>query len=113
MASLQAAELRGDIVESFDCAEEVERAVFDALPPDGRSTVSVGEWSPKDVLVHLAAWRDRQVLRMEREARGEPADTSGARETDDINAEIHDERAGWDWPTAVSEAAASWERLRH
>jgi hypothetical protein len=106
-----ATDLRDDILETLEVTQDVEREVFDAVPPGARDRISVGEWSPKDVVAHLAAWRDRQVTRMEREGRGEPPDTSGNQETDVINAQLHDERAGWTWDQALGEATASWTRL--
>ena len=72
----QAVALRDELLALIDAARDTERELFDAVPEEARTRVAIGEWSPKDVYAHLAAWRDRQARRMEAEGRGAPPDTS-------------------------------------
>jgi hypothetical protein len=104
--------LREGLVEGLRAARATEREVYDALDPGARDAVpGDGEWSPKDTLAHLAAWRSRQasVFAARREGRPDPR-VPGA-EIDDINAAFHDERADWSWDRVTADADTSLEEL--
>jgi hypothetical protein len=108
----QATALRDELLGLIDAARDAEEELFTAVAPEARTRIAIGEWSPKDVYAHLAAWRDRQAGRMESMARGEEPEATSSEEIDVVNARLHDERAHWPWERVVEEAKGSAERLR-
>jgi hypothetical protein len=105
-------DLRAGLIEELQLARAVERAIFAALDPVVRDAVPAdGGWSPKDVLAHLSAWRQRETdkLAAQREGREEPA--LPATGTDEINAVYHDQRAGWSWDRVASDAESTADGL--
>jgi len=103
--------LRDDLLSMLAAGRAAEVELFGALYPPQRENAAPGEWSPKDVMAHLAAWRDRQVERITRASGGVPADSNANEPVDTINARLHEERAGWSWEQAAAEAEASATRL--
>lgn len=98
---------RDGLIEGLAIARETERAILAAFEAAERDAHAPdGGWSAKDIQAHLSAWRHHQVRRMRaiRENRPEPA---SAPETDEINAVIHAERAGWPWEHVVEDADAT------
>jgi hypothetical protein len=106
-----AEQLRDDLLSMLAAGRAAEAELFAALDPAQRESAPAGEWSPKDVVAHLAAWRDRQVERIARRSRGEPAESTENVPIDTTNARLHEERAEWSWKQAVAEAEASATRL--
>ena len=106
-----ATDIRRALVDTLRVARDTERTVFDAFAAVDRDLPpAAGEWSPKDIQAHLAAWRGHMVERLVaiREGRSEP---EGGGETDATNAVIHAERAGWSWDRVRADAEASAETL--
>lgn len=105
-------DLRAGLIEGLQHARAVEREIFAAQDPAERDTPPAdGGWSAKDTLAHLSAWRQRQTdkLSAQREGRAEPPPP--AADIDDINAILHDERAGWTWERAASDAESTADGL--
>lgn len=103
--------LVASLVEQLRAMREAERDVFGALDPTVRDRpMRPGDWSPKDHQAHLTAWKAIQADRIRATTEGE---TVGAdsRETDELNAELQAERAGWSWADIVMEADEVSDRL--
>ncbi len=99
-------------------ARVAERAVFDGIATDRRNRRPSGGWSPKDVLAHISAWRDRQALRLQAgvDRNRAPSPARMALRFDDatldtMNARSHAERANWTWEHVEADADASSARL--
>jgi hypothetical protein len=107
--------LHADLVELLQVTRAAERDLFAMLGHDVRDAVgTIGEWSAKDLLGHIAAWRAIEARRLEATARGEafPADDPAPNEPiDDANAHLHTRRQGWTWEAVDREADASVEAL--
>ncbi len=100
--------VRADLVEILRATRAAERDLFDTLTETERNAPAAdGGWSPRDIQAHLAAWRQVQSSRLAawRDGR-EPVDPPG-RETDEVNAEFHAERADWPWDQVVADADAT------
>ncbi len=109
--------LHDDLVEMLTATCAAERDVFGMLEPAVRDAPRlIGEWSAKDVLAHLAAWRAIEAHRLEtgwdRQSGEDAAGSSGLAESEDeANARIQAQRADWPWEQVVSEAEASIDAL--
>lgn len=106
------ADLRSGLIASLRAARAVERGILAAYDPTARDTPAApGEWSPKDVLAHLGAWRRHQAERMAARREGRDETVFPAGETDAVNATIHAERADWTWDQVLADATAATELL--
>jgi hypothetical protein len=74
-----------------------------------------GEWSIKDVVAHLTAWRRRTVGRLEAAARGQPEPAhewpADLRDDDEINAWFHARDRDKSVPEVLSEARRVFQQL--
>jgi hypothetical protein len=110
--AIRLADLRAGLIEGLQLTRAVERDVFAALDPAVRDNAPAdGGWSAKDTLAHLSAWRQRQTDKLValREGRDEPP--APAAEIDDINAVYYQQRAGWAWDRAASDAESTADGL--
>jgi hypothetical protein len=97
-----------DLVEMLTATRAVEHDLYARLEASLRDEARrIGEWSARDVLAHLAAWRSVEARRLAGEPDGTNPDESG----DDANARIQAERAGWSWEKVAAEADASLDAL--
>jgi hypothetical protein len=107
--------LHTDLVELLEATRATERDLYAILPAETRdATGTIGEWSAKDVLAHLGAWRAIEARRLEATARNEPfspGDPDTHERIDDSNARLYAERAGWSWDRVDAQADASVEAL--
>jgi hypothetical protein len=108
--------LHADLIEMLRAAHAAECDIFGALSPDQREAPNTfGEWSAKDVLAHLAAWRAVEARQLERRIRGEsgwdPGDPGPDVPVDEANEMLHAKYASWSWDDVVREADASVEAL--
>jgi len=109
---MDAEPVRDDLVTMLTTTRAAERALFARFDPTVRDTPPApGEWSPKDVQAHLSGWKARQVQRYRAARNGQGPDTPDAREIDEVNAEMHEARAGWPWEDVVAEADQVSEEL--
>jgi hypothetical protein len=111
-ANIRVSDLRAGLIEELRLTRDVEREVFAALDPAIRDTPKDGDWSPKDTLAHLSAWRQRETDKLAalREGRDEPA--LPATEIDDVNAIFHDQRAAWTWERVATDAESTADGLQ-
>jgi len=96
---------------------EAERDLFAMVPTGTREAPGmIGDWSVKDVLAHVGAWRAIEARRLEARAgsaaphghNGDPATTDPI---DESNAMLRDRYADWTWDAVVGEADASIDAL--
>ena len=96
--------------------QEAERDLFAMVPTGTREAPgTIGEWSVKDVLAHVAAWRAIAARRLEARAgsapHGQDGDPATTDPIDEANAMLHDRYADWTWDAVVGEAEASIDAL--
>jgi len=107
--------LHEDLVALLRASQATEHDLFASLSPEMRDAPgAIGEWSAKDVLAHLAAWRSIEARRLEAAAASAatPPEDPAATDPEDVsNATIHAERADWSWDTVADDADASIEAL--
>ncbi|HEY1388669.1 MAG TPA: hypothetical protein VGF38_09000 [Ktedonobacterales bacterium] len=87
-----------------------ERAVGDMLTPEERErTGTVDAWTPKEVIVHNAYWREREIERAEARLRGEalPSFAEYLR----MNTESFADLATHSWDQAIARALRATEDL--
>ena len=98
--------------------ERWRRLVADVGPDRLKQPGAMGDWTFKDVALHLTAWRRRTVNRIEAAARGEPQPlnpwpaelSSGTDDEDDIiNGWIHDQTKDRRAGEALAEADAVYD----
>jgi hypothetical protein len=107
---IQPAAFRSALIDTLAAARAAEHEVLSALDPAVRDAPAPdGGWGPKDTQAHLSAWRGRMAghLRALRNGADEPAEV----ETDEMNATLHAERAGWSWAQVAADADASADDL--
>lgn len=109
---IRLSDLRAALIEELQLTRDVEREVFAALDPAIRDTPRDGEWSPKDTLAHLSAWRQRETDKLAalREGRADPV--LPAVEIDDVNAIFHEQRAAWTWERVATDAESTADGLQ-
>lgn len=110
------APIHADMIELLLAARNAERDLYAMLAPQRRDAArTIGDWSAKDVLGHLAAWRAVEARRLDAEARGEPApadDPPPDEPVDEANARLHADRAEHGWDQVVDEADSSATALK-
>ncbi|MDP9272814.1 MAG: hypothetical protein M3O93_04670 [Chloroflexota bacterium] len=128
MVSLQEqgqTQLHDDLVAMLTVTGAAEHDLFAMLQPDMRDlSGQIGEWSAKDVLGHLAAWRSIEARRLtSREAAdpgtdaetmpkdGEAGEDPADEPIDDTNARLHAERDAWSWEQVAAAADESIDAL--
>jgi len=93
------------LLDVFDFVHQQETAFIDHLTPDQRNADGQGDnWateSPKDVIAHLSAWKERVLGDAQAAARGDRV-IEDDRPDDEINAEIY-----------AQHEAKSWDEVRH
>jgi hypothetical protein len=104
-------QLTSDLLEMLASMRTAERDIFGTLPAEVRERpIREDDWSPKDHLAHLSAWKGRQADRLAAARTGaELEEWQG--EDDEINARLQAERATWSWEETVADADAAHERL--
>ena len=108
--------LQADLVAMLHAMRDAERDLFARIPEAGREAAgAIGEWSVKDVMAHLAAWRAVEARRIAARAgdvdprhAGDPLTTEPV---DESNAALQVRHADWIWEAVGAEADASVEAL--
>lgn len=108
--------LHADLVAMLRATRNAERDLFGMLSPDVRDAVgTIGEWSAKDVLAHIAAWRAIEARRLEARAGVSDPEHAADPEVDDpidgSNAQIHAQHANLPWSVVERKADTSLEAL--
>lgn len=99
----------------LDAMRHAEHDLFAMVPPEGREAAgTIGEWSPKDVLAHLGAWRAIEARRLEARASGggaSPDDPALDEPIDASNANLQARYRDLTWETVAAAADASVDAL--
>ena len=104
--------LQADLIAMLHALRDAERDLFAMVPPGTREAAgTIGDWSPKDVLAHLGAWRAIEARRLEARAAGEAAfpteDPPPDEPIDDSNAMLQARHRDLPWEAVAAEADAS------
>jgi hypothetical protein len=106
------AKLRVGLIAGLRASRAAEREVFDALDPATRDVATAdAEWSAKDILAHLSAWRQRMSDDLAGRRQGREPQPTPDISIDEINANLYSERADWAWERVVADAEATSEML--
>jgi hypothetical protein len=108
--------LQTDLIAMLHALRDAERDLFAMVPPGTREAAgTIGDWSPKDVLAHLGAWRAIEARRLEARAAGEAAfpteDPPPDEPIDDSNAMLQARHRDRTWDAVAAEADASVSAL--
>jgi len=107
--------LQADLVAMLHSLRNAEQDLFAMIPPATREAAgTIGDWSPKDVLAHLGAWRAIEARRLEARAAGEEAssdDPALDEPIDESNARLQARHRDLGWEAVVGEASASIDEL--
>jgi hypothetical protein len=107
--------LQADLIAMLQATRAAERDLFAMLDSDAVTRPgAVGEWSAKDVQLHLAAWRAIEARRLDATLHGRPfdsADPSPHEPVDDSNAALNARHVKLGWTDAEREADASVDAL--
>jgi hypothetical protein len=78
------------------------------------STLGGGEWSPQDLIGHMAAWEEVALVTVEAWLRGDKPpieERFGSRETDEINARNQDRKHAWSLERIRADSEETHRRL--
>jgi uncharacterized protein DUF1706 len=108
--------LQAELIAMLRSMRDAERDLFAAVPAATREGAgTLGRWSVKDVMAHLAAWRAIEARRLAARAgdedprhRHDPATTEPI---DESNAVLQQRHADWTWEQVTAEADASVDAL--
>ena len=107
--------LQADLVDMLDALRNAERDLFAMVPADQREAAgTIGEWSPKDLLAHLSAWRSVEARRLDARASGgaaSPDDPGLDEPIDESNARLQARDRDLSWGTVAAEADTSIDAL--
>jgi hypothetical protein len=107
--------LQADLIALLQSMRDAEQDLFARVPAETREAAgTIGEWSPKDLLAHLGAWRAIEARRLEARARGEAfpsEDPSLDEPIDDSNARLQASHRDLSWEAVVAVADGSVDAL--
>jgi tetratricopeptide (TPR) repeat protein len=103
-------QLRAGLIELLGRAQSDQRALLAALSDDERAAIGTADrWSAKDVLLHIAFWKKRQLERLSAAARGEaPVELE---HYDQVNARVFEEWRERPWQAVIDESEQVFEAL--
>lgn len=102
--------MKEDLLAAIDFVRDTEMDFISTRPVEQRQTGSLQRWSAKDLLAHIATWKNRNIENLECLARGEAiADEA---DIDEENAKIFSECASLSWQEVTALAQRSNERVR-
>jgi len=109
---------RQRLVANIRATQERWRRLVADVPRDRMEQPgAMGDWTFKDVALHLTGWRRRTILRLEAAARGEPEPPNpwpsdlGDDEDDTINAWMHERTKDRPLDEALAEADSIWDEF--
>lgn len=107
--------LQDDLIAMLRATRAAERDLFAMLDEEALTRpATVGDWSAKDVQLHLAAWRGIEARRLHATRHGQPFDPSDPDLDDPVdasNADLHARHADQSWSEAERQADASVDEL--
>ncbi len=107
--------LQADLIAMLNAMRGAEQDLFAQVPAETREAAgTIGEWSPKDLLAHLGAWRAIEARRLEARAKGEAfpsEDPSLDEPIDESNATLQAQHRDLSWEAVVAVADGSVDSL--
>ena len=107
--------LQADLIALLQSMRAAEQDLFSRVPVETREAAgTIGEWSPKDLMAHLGAWRAIEARRLEARARGEafPSEDPSLDEPIDVsNAMLQARHRDLPWDAVVAVADGSVDAL--
>ncbi len=107
--------LQADLIAMLNAMRGAEQDLFAQVPAETREAAgTIGEWSPKDLLAHLGAWRAIEARRLEARAKGEAfpsEDPSLDEPIDESNATLQAQHRDLSWDAVVAVADGSVDAL--
>jgi hypothetical protein len=108
--------LQTDLVAMLEATRAAERELFSRVPAEAREAPGlIGDWSAKDLLAHLAAWRAIEARRLTARADASEAphadDPAPDVPIDEANAALQQRHADWTWEAVAREADTSIDAL--
>ncbi len=107
--------LQADLIAMLNAMRGAEQDLFAQVPAETREAAgTIGEWSPKDLLAHLGAWRAIEARRLEARAKGEAfpsEDPSLDEPIDESNATLRAQHRDLSWDAVVAVADGSVDSL--
>jgi tetratricopeptide (TPR) repeat protein len=103
-------QLKAGLIELLGRAQSDQRALLAELSEDERAAVGTADrWAIKDMIVHVAFWKNRQLERLSAAARGEtPVE---AEHYDQVNARVFEAWRERSWPAAIDDSERIFEAL--
>jgi tetratricopeptide (TPR) repeat protein len=96
-------DLKWKALELLECARKEEQAFVQRLSDKERFTIGTPEqWSAKDMIAHIAAWKERAVQELAIMASGEPGPDFGG--YDQVNARIFKKHQGFAWSEVLNKS---------
>ena len=111
------ATIKDDILGRIDADEAAWTQLVAQVPPDRMDEPGpMGDWSFRELVSHLLAWRNRTIGRLEAAATGAPRPPApwpaGMDQDDPINAWFRDQDAGRSAKDLLADYAGSFGRIR-
>lgn len=107
--------LQADLIALLQSMRGAEQDLFARVPAEAREAAgTIGDWSPKDLLAHLGAWRAIEARRLEARAHAEVAPSEDPpldEPIDESNARIQASHRHLSWDAVAAEADASVDAL--
>src|SRR3954470_23029526 len=103
-------QLKVGLIELITRAQSDQRDLLAALSDDERAAVGTADhWSVKDIVLHMAFWKNRQLERLQAAARGETPVESDHYEQ--VNARVFEEWRERPWQAVIDEAERIFNAL--
>jgi tetratricopeptide (TPR) repeat protein len=103
-------QLKTSLIELLGRAQSDQRELLAALSDDERGAIGAADrWSVKDVVLHIAFWKKRQLERLAAAARGEtPVELE---HYEQVNARVFEEWRERPWQAVIDESECIFEAL--
>ena len=103
-------QLKAAVIDLFGRAQADQRELLAALSDHERAAIGTADrWSVKDVVLHIAFWKNRQAERLAAAARGEaPVEPE---HYEQVNARVFEEWRERPWQTVIDESERVFDAL--
>lgn len=109
---MENASLKSRLLELLRRARADEQALISSLTADEKAATGTPErWSAKDLLAHIAYWRERLTQRLAARARGESFSGLSDSEVDAENATVFEAHRELSWEHVQADAARVFDQL--
>ena len=107
---MEPSQLKASLIELLTRAQSDQRELLAALRDDERAAIGTPErWSIKDMVLHIAFWKNRQLERMTAAAQGEtPVELE---HFEQVNARVFEEWRERPWQAVIDESERIFDAL--